>query len=712
MSLDIETVYGLLPAVYRTRDAAIAESLDALLTPAEQIAYQTLRTQLAQGGGLTEDQQEQLARLEEKRLRGPLKSVLTIIVEQMAALEENVEQLYDDQFIETCAEWVVPYIADLIGYRSLDPRLQARLGSARAEVANTIRLRRRKGTAAVLEELAVNVTDWDAAVVEFFLRLATTQHMNHIRLGHAAAPDLRRMEHIEAIDTPFDGTAHTADVRRIAQGRGRYNIPNVGIFLWRVRSRKLTGTRAFAVDARRYLFNPLGANTQLYNRAERDLDVTELAKPLDVPLPITRRGLRRDLEKQYGPGLSFSIQVGNTLLTAAEVESCDLSDTGPNPDTSPWAHSQQALVAVDPELGRIYFPAAVNEPVRVNFYYGFTAPLGGGEYDRTKNLAPFPDGTVPTDWPNVGQDGLVIVGDNGPHAGVPLLQVAANSRLEVRAANERRPLLQLNGDLAIGGGDSGEVTLSGLVIAGGRIVVPVQVNGQDNRLQTLRLVHCTLVPGGGLTRDGSPAANVTSIEVAAPNVKVEIDHCIVGGARVAQGSSLSIAHSIVDGLGPDQVAYAALDSQSSGGELTVDCCTLIGKVTTRLLTASNTIFFSRLQTADPWRAPVIAEQRQQGYVRYSFVPIDAELPARYACWPKVAAVVNAITPRFTSLRYGHPAYCQLHATCPDVIRRGAADEGEMGAFHDQYAPQREDGLQARLEEYLRFGLETGLFFAS
>ena len=27
--------------------------------------------------------------------------------------------MYDDQFIETCAEWLAPYIGDLIGYRTL-----------------------------------------------------------------------------------------------------------------------------------------------------------------------------------------------------------------------------------------------------------------------------------------------------------------------------------------------------------------------------------------------------------------------------------------------------------------------------------------------------------------------------------------------------------------------------------------------------------------
>ena len=46
-------------------------------------------------------------------------ALVSLIAQEFEALEENVEQLYDDQFIETCDEWVAPYIGDLIGYRPL-----------------------------------------------------------------------------------------------------------------------------------------------------------------------------------------------------------------------------------------------------------------------------------------------------------------------------------------------------------------------------------------------------------------------------------------------------------------------------------------------------------------------------------------------------------------------------------------------------------------
>ena len=67
-----DEIYRLLPAVYRVRDAE-------------------------QGGVLRE--------------------LVGIVADQVNALAESLDQMYDDQFIETCAEWVAPYDSDLIGCR-------------------------------------------------------------------------------------------------------------------------------------------------------------------------------------------------------------------------------------------------------------------------------------------------------------------------------------------------------------------------------------------------------------------------------------------------------------------------------------------------------------------------------------------------------------------------------------------------------------------
>src|ERR1700756_4000764 len=46
----------------------------------------------------------------------PLHALLQVIGEQVSVVEDDIARLYDNWFIETCDDWVVPYIADLIGY--------------------------------------------------------------------------------------------------------------------------------------------------------------------------------------------------------------------------------------------------------------------------------------------------------------------------------------------------------------------------------------------------------------------------------------------------------------------------------------------------------------------------------------------------------------------------------------------------------------------
>jgi hypothetical protein len=73
-------------------------------------------------------------------------------------------------------------------------------------------------------------------------------------------------------------------------------------------------------------------------------------------------------------------------------------------------------------------------------------------------------------------------------------------------------------------------------------------------------------------------------------------------------------------------------------------------------------------------------------------------------------IMERLQPTFTSDRYGDPGYAQLSQSCANELRTGAADGAEIGVFNSLKQPQRESNLQANLEEYLRFGLEAGIFY--
>jgi len=170
MSPDAQQLYELLPAVFRVRDADNGE---------------------------------------------PLKALMQVIAGEASILQDKIRQLYDDEFIETCASWVIPYIGDLVGANSVY-EIAAAASGRRAEVANTIGYRRRKGTLIALEQVCMDVSGMPALAVEFFRRVITTESMRHVRPHHSGQVDLRHGLRLEKISSAFDTLNRTVDVRRIA----------------------------------------------------------------------------------------------------------------------------------------------------------------------------------------------------------------------------------------------------------------------------------------------------------------------------------------------------------------------------------------------------------------------------------------------------------------------------------------------------------------
>jgi hypothetical protein len=151
-----------------------------------------------------------------------------------------------------------------------------------------------------------------------------------------------------------------------------------------------------------------------------------------------------------------------------------------------------------------------------------------------------------------------------------------------------------------------------------------------------------------------------------------------------------------------------MDGVSGGAALTLSGCTVVGKVHATLLSlVSDSIVWAALAAADTWAAGLVADRKQEGCVRFSFLPYGSVTPRRFEC---VEQALAGPQPLFRSLRYGDPGYLKLLAATDDVIRRAADDAGEMGAFHFVLAPQRETDLKTRLQEYIPVGLEYGLIY--
>jgi len=263
---------------------------------------------------------------------GLLEAYLGILDEAGTAIHANIDALYHDFFIETCDDWVIPYLADLLGVSHLSGAAR----TLRADVARTVHHRRRKGTLGAVESLVFALSGWAVHTLEMRERLAWQQHVNHLRPGVGGLPPQETVLStsapqpggLPAVDTPphisgparggtvtvrdpatlsfvntaFDPFGHVADLKPPTRGVSGYNLPNLAIFLWRleeytvpVSQPGLVATQVqpappagFATHAVRVELHPLAEPTLLFNthRYHADDEPPNLTRPDAVPGPM------------------------------------------------------------------------------------------------------------------------------------------------------------------------------------------------------------------------------------------------------------------------------------------------------------------------------------------------------------------------------------------------------------------------------------------
>lgn len=694
----------------------------------------------------------------------PLRDLLRVLAEQVDLVEADMAQLYENWFIETAQDWVVPYIGDLIGYRpvlaagqpgdvnTLEGQARNRILVPRREVANTIAYRRRKGTLALLELLANNVAGWPARVVEFYKLLAWTQALNHLHLERAQTVDLRRGETLSRLDGPFDEIAHNVDVRRInsKHSQGRYNIPSVGLFVWRLRAYPVTQTPAYCREEagpNAYTFSVLGNDAPLFIQAQHEESSTDIAGELNVPAPIRRSAFEDHKGDYYGAGKSLMIWRGTR---DGKREPVSLERVIPA-DLSGWTYQPaRGSVAVDPELGRIAFPPRQlpKYGVWVSYDYGFSADIGGGEYDRpltqprqhmlyrvgqSEKLKRIGDALA--QWRSENpQHAVIEITDSGVYVEPVAIELAEDQTLQIRAANWKRPVIRLldwqtdlPDSLSVVLAHGSHFTLDGMLVTGRGMQVRGLTSEDDQPPQVqngstgVTIRHSTLVPGWSLKGDCSPhRPSEPSLELINTGACVTIEHSIVGAVRINLDVVLEdplpihVFDSILDATSPERDVLCGPSGQLAHAVLTMARTTVIGCICLHAIQlAEDSIFMGTIQVA----------RRQTGCVRFSYVTPGSRTPRRYECQPDLVeqSVSGAddqgregmrVRPIFNSIRYGMPTYCQLALACAQEIRRGAEDESEMGVFHDLFQPQREANLRTRLDEFTPAGMQAGIIFAS
>lgn len=629
-------------------------------------------------------------------LGDPLRALLQVMTAQADLIEADLRQLYDNWFIETCAPWVVPYIAELIGHTPISPSSGPAEGPAalarhaallpRREVANTLRARRRKGTLALLELLAADVAGWPARAVEFSRLLQQTPSLRLARPARGCNVDLRDSAALGHRGSPFEALAHAPDLRRLTsqRARGLFASASVGVFVWRLKACSITRAPAAlqeGVGPGAYTFSVLGNDAPLFNRPRAQADDNAIAGPLNVPQAI---GLR-DFSAPLAEGARFATaspayyglataEDGATLAQSLAIwapgwPSQAADDGGPIPasriipaDLDGWVYQPpRNHVAVDTVRGRIAFPPrqAPKRMVAVSYHHGFSADIGGGEYTRPLQQHPeavvlrvtgadalrealkpwLHDGHAAAEPAAPGEQpahAVIELTDSGVYVLPVHIHLEPGHSLQLRAAQRTRPVLRLL-DWQVDRSDN-------LVVRGGpgsRFTLDglmlagrgLQVEGP---LASVTIRHATLVPGWSLAPDCEPKRpSEPSIEVIDSGACIVIAHSIVGSIQVNNDEVITDPIRI-------QVSDSLIDA--TGNDCDSPQCEAIGGAGSRLAFAVLHMARSTVIGRVMVHAIALAEnsillgrvtvaRRQIGCMRFSYVRPGSRTPRRFQCQP-------------------------------------------------------------------------------
>jgi hypothetical protein len=485
-------------------------------------------------------------------------------------------------------------------------------------------------------------------------------------------------------------------VRRIASRGGKWNIPNIGIFLWRLQSYPLKRVTARPVTTpadRRFWFHPAGIDAPLFNPPPPETSITHLAEEQHVPDRLRRRALYDDLlayrtaltsagttpeSTYFGTRPVFAIHLNgqDTPLLPEEISICDLSSWSAIGWTPPPSQSFtradgtpfSTQVGVDPLLGRLAVLSGVNgvNSLEVSYDYGFSADLGGGPYNRTESLEDFNFDDV-TWQVGVSKTAAPVPGKivntlteavnlwNAQPAGTVGIIAVMDSR--TYAENLQGPQaisMPERSKLLIAAADWPEQPVPGLIGVTQQVVGQITPNGLRPHLLGSLSVRGTA--SASESSQGALWVNGLLIEgqftVLIGNLgTLKLGHCTIlpalGGLRVNTSADNTTENDQLEVelqrciLGtiqlPDSVPILrCVDSilQPASGPA-IQAAGSHALINTSTLTGPVNI--RSLEASETiFTSTVTAEQRQVGCVRFSHVPAGSRTPRRYRCQPDLA----------------------------------------------------------------------------
>lgn len=167
-----------------------------------------------------------------------LRALFQVLGRASAEIDAEIDGFYDALFVETAAEDRLDSLAALVSSPVLRPMPEGSGGSRRALIANTLRYRRGKGTARVMEDVAADVIGLSAVAVEYYQRIARLAHLIDPRPDRPATVALRDGETAARAGRAFDMAARLIDLRPLSRASrggpaGRHGLPALGLHMLR-----------------------------------------------------------------------------------------------------------------------------------------------------------------------------------------------------------------------------------------------------------------------------------------------------------------------------------------------------------------------------------------------------------------------------------------------------------------------------------------------
>jgi hypothetical protein len=613
-----------------------------------------------------------LPRIYWERDDGVLEALIGALADEYRALHAHVDALYDDFFIETCRELLVPYIGAGIGVSA--PAAEHN----RAWTGRVVAFRRRKGTLAAAARAAAAATGWAILTHEGFERTAHTQSMLAPRPDRGRISDLSASDPVRGVD--FRGRLVAAGTPQAPgwTSRGGFPAPQaIQVEVWRLQSFPVTRRRPKPLDGwahgngGRFTFHPAGLDAPLFSVPRTPADSTLPPTRRELPLPLSVADLHTTLSDGGVPPVSVWRKGAPVALTAG--------------DLGEW-RAPAGEAVVDPVRGRLLLPAGGTDDVQVSYAYGAPGELGGGPYGYARSSARPRAGTrvlyVAREHAEHAhrtledallaaaelEDTLILICDSAtyrPLGGTWRVRLTGSRSLRIASLADAAPVL--DGELAVHVEPRARLELSGMLVLG---TLLLEGDGQ------LAIDHATLSPlrERSLVADGAPAIALTRV--------------ITGTVDAGPDARMAVDATIVDGGGGD-----ALGIRGRGlGELDARQVTVLGSTTVGVIVAEHSVF----------AGPVHARRPNAGLVRSSSLA-PGSTPA-----VRLGGEHTAARPRFTSVRWGDPAYGQLQLRCPPEISAGAARGGELGAYGWLGQPARMARLPVVLHEMLPAGIAASV----